>query len=198
VLKPPEDEKVRRLGLVPLAIGAALWLLPIAGGAQYLRQNPSLRESTATDVKNLRSLAGCWKGRAPTGGDVRLFYQLVSDGTAMIEYLRSVGTATSQFTVYYLDGETLMAHHFCYYGSQVRMKGEPSADPKQVLFKFHDATNLAADRHENHMTYIKLTFVDPDHLVADWGNFDRGKEYPSLFTLTRVVEGCKGLDFSTW
>jgi hypothetical protein len=189
---------MRRAGWVVLLIGGALWLLPSVAGTQYLRRNPSLQKSSAPAVKNLRSLAGCWKGRGPHGGDTRLFYEVVSDGTALIEYLRPVGTSTPQITVYYLDGETLMAHHFCYYGSQIRMKAESTSDPKSLVFKLQDATNLAADRHENHMTYIKMTFPDADHLEADWGQFDRGKEYPSLFSLTRVVEGCKGLDFSTW
>jgi len=123
---------------------------------------------------------------------------VVSDGTALVEYLRPGANDTPQITVYYLDGETLMAHHFCYYGSQIRMKAEPASDPKLLVFKLQDATNLSADQHENHMTYIKLSFPDPDHLEADWGQFDRGKELPSYFSLTRVSEGCKGTDLSTW
>jgi hypothetical protein len=189
---------MKRAGWVLLLIGGALGLLPGAAEAQFLRFNPSFtKKDTPPILQSFRSLAGCWKGRAPHGGSVRLFYELVSDGTAMVEYLRPVGTTTPQMTVYYLDGDTAMAHHFCFFGSQVRMKAEPTTDPKVLRFKFLDATNLTADQHENHMTYIKFTFTDPDHIEADWGQWDRGREYPGYFSFTRVVEGCKGLDF-TW
>ncbi len=188
---------MRRSGWSVLLM-AALWLLPSVADAQYLRQNPSLHKSNSPGVKNLRSLAGCWKGRGPHGGDTKLFYEVVSAGTALIEYLRPMANSTPQITVYYLDGEVLMAHHFCYYGSQIRMKAESTSDSKLLVFRLHDASNLTADRHENHMTYIKMNFSDVDHLEADWGQFDKGKEYPSYFSLTRVVEGCKGIDFNAW
>lgn len=182
---------------IACAAGAS-WLLPAAAGAQFLRQNPSLvKKTNAPEVLNLASLAGCWKGRGPSGGDVRLYYELVSDNTALVEYLRPVGTTTPQMSVYYLDGETLTAHHFCFFGSQIRMKARPSSDPKTLEFRIADATNLSAERHEYHMTYIRFLFLGPDRVEADWGLWDKGQEVPGPFSFSRVSEGCRGLEM-TW
>lgn len=183
--------------LAALLVAGTLAPLPAALEAQFLPQNPSFEKPISPAIKNLRSLVGCWKGMGPHGRDTRIFYSLASDGTALVEHLKPADTASYQLTVYYIDGETPVAQHFCYYGSQIRMRAEPSTDPNVILFRKQDGTNLVGP-HDEHMTYIKLTFRDQDHLEADWGNYTRGKEEPGLFSLARVVEGCKGLDFNGW
>lgn len=193
--KQKESRFDTKTWLVALAVAGAS-SVPAALSAQYLPQNPGFGQPSSPAVKSLGTLAGCWKGMGPHGRNTRIYYELASDGTALIEHLQPEDTESYQLTIYYLEGETPVAQHFCYYGSQIKMKADAVDDPSSVTFRFADATNLDMSNHEDYMTFVKLSFPDADHLVADWGSITRGEEKVSNFSLTRVVDNCRGLDFS--
>jgi len=181
---------MRRLALTLLAIGGALGPFLSPAAAQEFPGNPSFKNPILPAAKNLASLAGCWVGKNPWGTPSRLTYELASDSTVLVEYIEQQGQVP-MYSAYYLDGDTLMVHHFCSYGSQIRMKAEPSPDPKVVRFAYFDATNVKSRESDDHMTSVQFTFLDPDHIEVVWGLHQNRKDHGDRFALTRVVEGCE-------
>ena len=187
---------MKQLALALLAMGGILG--PFApAGAQEFPGNPSFKNPTAPAVKNLASLAGCWVGKNPWGVPTRVTYELASDSTVLVEYIEQQGQVP-MYSAYYLDGETPMVHHYCSYGSQIRMKAQPSADPKVVHFAFFDATNVKSREDDDHMESMRFTFVDQDHIEMEWGLHQNHKDKRDRFALTRAVEGCQARRSVVW
>jgi len=148
---------------------------------------PSFEKTSTVSYKKLSSLVGCWKGKGPNSLAVKVTYQLLSDKTALLETM-SVENNPMMFTVYYLDGETAVANHYCSYGNQLKMRAKPALDPDVLSFTFVDGVNMK-DLDDNHMTYIKFMFRDQDHFDAEWGLHNR-KDMPQPFSFRRVAQGC--------
>jgi hypothetical protein len=179
---------MKKLALAVLAAGGALLSSPHPFSAQEYPGNPSFKGTEPSAIKNLASLAGCWVGKNPWGVPARFTYDLASDATVLIEFIEQQGQVP-MYSALYIDGETPMIHHFCSYGSQIRLRLEPSEDPNVLLFKFVDATNLKS-RHDDHMTSVQFTFRDKDHVDLEWGLHQNHKDLKERFSLTRTVEGC--------
>jgi len=192
--KQRRDPKISTVSLI------ALWVCALAfsagAGAQVLPGNPSFEVVRTNDVKNLASLVGCWTGKGPFGIAADVRYELGSEGTALVEFLHPEGNPT-MYTIYYLDGEVPMAHHFCSYGSQIVMRAEPSEDPGVLNFTFHEATNLH-DHNQNHMTYVRFNFKGQDNFDVEWGLQRDGKNEPQPFLFKRVTENCDIRDHTDW
>jgi hypothetical protein len=138
----------------------------------------------------LKTLVGEWKGRyeghdAAGAGEVRLSYDLVSSGTALLETMDSAHDAT-MITVYHPDGSRLMATHYCAGGNQPRLVASGlSPDGKSLTFRFLDATNVTDPKGEL-MDELVVTFVDADHFVQEWGSRTADKQRIGTFRYTRV------------
>ncbi len=163
--------------------------------AQVCAKCPSFPKSQSAATKKLSSLVGCWKGKGPNNFAAKIIYELGSDQTALLEKI-SVEKNPTMYTVYYLDGEAQMAHHFCSYGNQEMMRSELTSDPNTLLFKYVDGTNMIG-HDPNHMTYVKFMFRDQDHFDVEWGLHHGGKDIPQPFTFRRVMEGCS-TRFDEW
>lgn len=170
-----------------LLIGAVCFF-PIVVRAQVCATCPSFAKPASIAVKNLASLVGCWEGKRSDGLAARLSYELGSDKTALLETIWIEKNPT-MYTIYYLDGKTAMAHHFCSYGNQIRMRMQPSESSDVLLFEFSDATNLPNLDH-NHMTYVKFTFLNQNRLDVQWGLHHNGKDLPQPYAFRRVAGTC--------
>ena len=172
-----------------LAFAAALCLVPALASAQVCRTCPSFSKNSSEPIKKLASLVGCWSGkRSPDGLGAKVSYEMGSEQTALLETIWIENNPT-MYTIYYLDGDVGMAHHFCSYGNQLRMRAEPSTDPNVLFLKLFDATNLPS-RAENHMTHVKFTFRDEDHFDVEWGLHHNGKDIPQPYVFRRVGDTC--------
>jgi hypothetical protein len=134
--------------------------------------------------EKLKGLAGEWSGTAK-GQPVTASYRVVSNGSAIEETLRPTPTET-MITMYHLDGQRIMATHYCAAGNQPRMVAVPDTkDPNVVAFKFLDATNLKSPE-DGHMRDLTVTIQDNDHFTQQWKWRDHGKEENmELFQYTR-------------
>ena len=99
----------------------------------------------------LCSLVGDWQGRTEEGRTFVVNYRLIANGTALVENWTMSPTRTSM-TVYHLDGEALVATHYCPQGNQPRLQYRAETSNERLHFTFRDATNLAdpnaAHQHE--------------------------------------------------
>jgi hypothetical protein len=187
----------KRAVLPLLMLTAALPLAPAATPGQEFPGNPSFKHPKTPAAQALASLAGCWVGKNPWGSPARLTYDLASDATVLIEYLEQQGQVP-MYTAIYFDGETPMLHHYCSYGSQIRMRAQPSADGKVIHFAFLDATNIKSLEDDDHMTYEHFTFRDHDHIDVEWGVHLNHKDLRQIFPFTRVTQGCDTRHSNVW
>jgi hypothetical protein len=144
-----------------------------------------LAQSRATDgFEKLKSLAGDWQGRDPDGNELRVNYQVISGGSALVETLQNANEP-SMVTLYHLDGDKLMVTHYCSIGNQPRMVAEtPAGEIKNLNFKFFDVTNLL-NPSAGHMRSLAVTFQDQDHIKQVWTWRADGKDQTTTFNLER-------------
>ncbi len=129
----------------------------------------------------MKSLAGAWKGKTPDGKDATVTYRIVSAGHAVEEHL----SFADMITMYHEDGDNVMLTHYCAGNNQPRMRASYKAGDKRMDFSFVDASNLP-DLNAMHMHTVNFTFVEADHIKAEWSHYNAGKQAGSIvFDLTR-------------
>jgi hypothetical protein len=139
------------------------------------RSNPALEQ--------FKSLAGEWEGKDSGGNAISVGYEVLASGVVM-ERLQPAGHP-GMVTMYSLDGDHIVAIHFCSAGNQ----------PVLRTNQLHDATSkydFTMERvyglntpDELHMVELLVTFVDKDHVTQAWTNLSHGKRSTNTITLTR-------------
>jgi len=131
-------------------LGLALLLavtLPATAGAT---------ESAASAFKQLKSLLGEWEGKFDDGRAHSVSYRLTAGGSVLVETW-TLGPGRESMTMYHLDGDQLLATHYCPQGNQPRLQWVPGDDPKTLSFAFRDGTNLhVTDGSHQHAFWIRL------------------------------------------
>ena len=158
-----------------LAGTAILLCLPVALPAQ----------SAGTQAFDaIKALKGDWEGKMSDGTVVTTSFRTTAAGSAVLQMIGE-GTEMEMPTVYHLDGDRLMATHYCAAQNQPRMVLEPGQDPSKALkFKFLDVTNLKSPE-AGHMNGVAFRFTDRDHMRQEWIYRENGKESPEVFDLVR-------------
>ena len=140
------------------------------------------------DAWNLmKTLIGEWQAGTSEGNSMAMSYQLISNGSAILETMKEPGGGAFMITVYHRDGADLMATHYCAIGNQPRMRAAaPTATGKRIDFRFVDVTNLKSPG-DGHISGVAISFKDADHIEELWGHRANGKETAgALFKLTRL------------
>jgi hypothetical protein len=153
-------------------------------GAMQPAAAPTAAPATPAAWNQLRSLVGSWQATHPDGKVTRTTYELVANGSALVEHMATTGKP-SMVTVYTLDGSTPMLTHYCSAGNQPRMRALAAANPAAVSFAFVDGGNMASP-HDPHMHALKVAFVDADHFTQEWTFDAGGKETTMPFRYERV------------
>jgi len=136
----------------------ALALLAAAGGG-----------ATPAEWNRMTSLVGSWKGTAE-GKPVAVRYQLVSNGTALMETLDG-DHDTTMITIYAPDGASLLATHYCAAGNQPLMRATGSPDGRSLAFEFVDVSGQGTEV----MRKLVVTFRGRRSLPADVDLARRGR-----------------------
>jgi len=135
--------------------------------------------------EKLKTLIGQWESATPNGNHGMVRYELVSDGSAILERMSGDAHAMDMVTVYHRDGKRLVMTHYCSAGNQPRMRAELSAgDVKQLDFRFLDVTNLSSP-DAGHMHELVVSFEDANHFTQEWHWLDHGKESVEAFHFVR-------------
>ncbi len=145
---------------------------------------PSFSQTPAdAALEKLKALAGDWEGRITDGRTVRASFQVISAGASVLQ-TEQVSGRKETTTVYYVDGDQLMATHYCSVKNQPRFRTTRLEDPNQLTFSFMDVTNLGSPTH-GHVRGAVITFQDNDHHSQAWTWRENGKEYTELTHFTR-------------
>lgn len=133
--------------------------------------------TAAQALERFEALAGRWAGTNSRGQRVTLEYEIVANGTAVLERLDMHAPdeqVHDMLTVYHLDGDRLMLTHYCAAGNQPRMRAtELRADV--VAFDFIDGTSLESDS-TGHMHRAEFDFSRPGRLVSRWTWRENGED----------------------
>jgi hypothetical protein len=148
--------------------------------------SPAAVAEPGSVFEKFKALAGEWEGQRGDGQAVKVSYQVLSDGSAVVETLTELAEEVTMVTVYHMDGDDVRMTHYCSAQNQPRMKAAAvSPDARVVSFEFVDATNLARPT-DGHMQNLEITFKDRNHIAQKWTWRENGRTTDNTFTLTRV------------
>jgi hypothetical protein len=135
----------------------------------------------------LASLQGEWRGEQ-NGEKINVTYTLTANGSALMEQFRPE-SGPVMITMFTVDGDHLIATHYCSAKNQPQMATPAISDPQEPLaFSLTHITGLKSpeDWHNTGLTVIQ---EDKDHLTQEWTYQSKGKTGKTVFRYTRVAQG---------
>ncbi len=145
------------------------------------------KTKSAEAFDRLTSLQGEWTGQID-GVNTTLIYTLTANGSALMEQCRPE-KGPEMITMFTVDGDHLIATHYCSARNQPQMATSPITDAQKPLeFSLVRVTGLQSpdDFHNTGLTVIQ---EDNDHLTQEWSYQHRGKTGKNIFRFTRVCQG---------
>jgi hypothetical protein len=152
-------------------IAKSLVILFALASASLLRGDTSKVASLAA-FDELKSLAGDWEATVATGIQSAHF-ELIADNSVLASRL-SGGMPHDMHTMFHMDGSRLMLTHYCAMHNQPRMVLVPGGDPKKLVFRFKDGTNIAPG--DGHMNQVAFIIDGSNHHIEEWTYLAKDKE----------------------
>lgn len=155
--------------ILPRTSMPALLICLLAPAAVVLAQdNPSKSVSVPSDAKNafakMKTLAGSWQG---TVMDTPLNFTIraASSGTAILHEgnTSKEGPPKNEITMFYVNGDRLLATHYCDAGNRSNMEGKLSADGNAIEFSFLD---VVGSTRGGYLKDMVITLTDADHHIV--------------------------------
>jgi hypothetical protein len=146
----------------------AILIFLIATATVALPQEPPKTASAQSDAKKafekMKTLAGSWQG---TVMDIPINFTIrtASSGTAILHEgdTSGGGPPKHEITMFYLEGDRLLATHYCDAGNRSRWEGKMSPDGKVIEFSFLD---VAGSTRGGYLKDMVLTMIDADHHIV--------------------------------
>ena len=161
--------------------------------AQSAAQKPS-PTTAQSSFDQLKSLAGTWEGPVTMPGAdpsmppmrIHIVLRVTSTGNAIHHEMTIDGRPDDPITMFYLDGDRLLATHYCDAGNRPRFAARVSPDGKTFDLDFLD---ISGPLDKGHMNHIAFTFIDANHHTEEWSMLaPDGKSMQARFDLTRAKE----------
>ena len=184
--------RVRMGTLLPaLVIG----LLVLIGGGRTTAQttskptNPAAQTDAQKAFEKMKTLAGSWQGTI-MNIPLNLTIRLASSGTAILhEGDRGgggrPGPPDHEITMFYLEGDRLLATHYCDAGNRAHFEGKLLPDGNTIEFSFLDVAGSTRGGLVKRMAFtivdankhvVEFTFMMPDGKPMQLrGEFQRTK-----------------------
>ena len=117
-------------------------------------------ETTAAQAfEQLSGLVGRWQGEFADGRVHTIDYRLSAGGSVLVETW-ALAPGRESMTLYHLDGERLLATHYCPQGNQPRLVYRAVEDGA-LQFQFLDGTGLQdRERAHQHAFAVRLPAAD--------------------------------------
>ena len=134
-------------------------------------------EQARAAFERLKGLAGEWQAKSSRGWDEPVTYEIVAAGSVVVE-IGSFKDAPEKkmYTMFHLDGDRLLATHYCESRTQPRLVATAVADGgRQVTFTYLDGTGLTS-RDQGHMDQAVFRFLGEDRFTAHWTWYQQGNE----------------------
>ena len=146
---------------------AILVILVATAAVVFAQDNPPKSVSAQSDAKKafekMKTLAGSWQG---TVMDIPINFTIraVSSGTAILHEgdTSGGGPPKHEITMFYVEGDRLLATHYCDAGNRSRWEGKTSPDGKAIEFSFLD---VAGSTRGGYLKDMVITMIDADHHI---------------------------------
>ena len=169
-----------------ICLVVAMW----CGTAVAQTTSQSNNAAAPSDAQKLfdqmKTLAGTWQGTI-MGISINVTIRVTSSGTAILHEATTGGgrPPDHEITMFYVEGDRLLATHYCDGDNRARFEGKASPDGKTSEFNFLDVigntkgglvkrmafTTIDANKH-----LVEFTFIKPDGKPIDLrGEFERTK-----------------------
>ena len=155
---------MRKLTLLIILVATAAVAL-----SQQMQMPPPKTSVPQSDAQKafekLKTLAGSWEGTV-MGIPINFTIRAASSGTAILhEGNTEKGVPNHEITMFYVEGDRLLATHYCDAGNRSNMEGKMSADGKSVEFNFLD---VAGSTKGGLVKRMMFTMVDANKHVVDF------------------------------
>ncbi|RJS18359.1 hypothetical protein DRW03_24835 [Corallococcus sp. H22C18031201] len=108
----------------------------------------------------LTTLVGTWEGTFEDSRTHSVTYRLTAGGTTLVETW-TLAPGRESLTLYHLDGDALVADHYCPQGNTPRLQLEKGSSADKLSFIFRDGTNLQVkDKSHQHAFWMTLRGKD--------------------------------------
>jgi hypothetical protein len=152
----------------------------VSAGAQS-QTHPATTSEAA--FKQLAGLAGEWDA-VQDGTPVKETYTLTANGSALLVET-TPANESAMITMITVDGDHLIATHYCSAGNQPSMVSRAPVDlQKGLTFSLERVTGLKTP-DDWHNTGITITLDDHDHMTQRWTYIYKGEPGTTLFHYTR-------------
>jgi hypothetical protein len=151
------------------AAAAAMMILVAALGAQAGEHDHAAKASAPAAFERLKGLAGTWDAAMmKTDGEAtEVQYRVTGNGTALMETMFA-GTPHEMITMYTVDGDSILASHYCSGGNQPRLRMNPArSDANTLVFEFEAITGTTGDHYINGVTF---RFSGDGRAVEEWSS----------------------------
>ena len=126
------------------AIAATILACALAANAPVMAEE--VQSTSSMQFETIAALTGEWQ--VQEHATLRIVFEPTAGGSVIIErWMR--GERMHSLTIYHLDGERLIATHYCPQGNQPRLAATAS-DNGEIRFTFLDATGLDPDESYQH------------------------------------------------
>jgi hypothetical protein len=158
-------------------------VLPIAITAGSPAQSTAPATKSVATFNQLKSLVGEWKA-VQDGVPVKETYTLTANGTTLMAETRP-GNEPAMITMFTIDGDRLVAKHYCIAGNQPEMvSSNPNNLQKGVTFNLARVTGMKTP-DDWHNTGVIITLDDPNHMTQRWTYLYKGETGSNVLRYTR-------------
>src|SRR5438874_10069380 len=164
----------------PLLLGSVTMIALLLVAASL----PADKTKSEEAFDRLATLKGEWRGEQESV-KINLIYTLTANGSALMEEFRPE-SGPVMITMFTVDGDHLIATHYCSAKNQPQMITPAISDvQKPLAFSLARITGLnsPADWHNTGLTVIQ---EDNDHLTQEWTYQSKGKSGKRIFRYTRL------------
>jgi hypothetical protein len=163
-----------------LSLMVAVLAIPLLVPAQ---NRPAPTTKSGATFTQMKSLVGEWEA-VQEGVPVKETYTLTANGSALMAETRPANEP-AMITMFTVDGDHLIATHYCIAGNQPQMvTGVPNDLQNGVAFTLARVTGLKTP-NDWHNTGVTITLDDPAHMTQRWTYLYKGKTGTNVFHYTR-------------
>jgi len=122
---------------------------------------PAAQSDAQKAFEKMKTLAGSWHGTI-MNIPIDITIRVASSRTAILHEANTDGgrPPNHEITMFYLEGDRLLATHYCDAGNQARFEGKMSPDGKTIEFSFLD---VAGSTKGGLVKRLVFTMIDADH-----------------------------------
>lgn len=158
------------------SLSALALLAVMSAGNVAAYPAPPTPEAARAAFERFRGLTGSWRSVSTKGWDETTTYEVIGRGSVVMSTTTFGDAARKMVTMFYLDGDRLVATHYCEARNQPHLVAEEiSDDGRHVVFRFAGGGNLP-DRNRGHMDQAVYRFPHPDRVRSRWSWYQEGEE----------------------